>query len=429
MMDGRIGAIRAALDEAGADRHPHHVLCGEIRLAFYGPFRDAVGSGRALRGDKKTYQMDPANTDEALREVALDLAEGADMVMVKPGMPYLDIVRRVKDRFGVPTFAYQVSGEYAMIMAAVNNGWLEHDRAMMESLLGFKRAGANGVLTYFAVEAARLLQVPLTEEAQAMNTDWLALPTDRRRHWRRGRHGPRHCRRLRGGGCRRRPARPREGGAAGARGPAHRRRRPRRRHPCDTGSEASIADAARASADKLGPADILVNNAGILRAGPLATLPLEEWNTLLGVNLTGYLLCAQAFRPQMLGRGGALVHIASIAASNPQPRSGGYSPSKAAVAMLSRQLALEWGPDGIRSNVVSPGLIRTPMSESFYQAPGVKERREAMLPLRRIGTPAGHCRCRDLPRQRAGRLRHRRRDPGRWRPRPGHHGAHPTPGY
>ncbi|WP_043335343.1 SDR family NAD(P)-dependent oxidoreductase [Belnapia moabensis] len=156
---------------------------------------------------------------------------------------------------------------------------------------------------------------------------------------------------------------------------------------CDTGSEASIADAARASADKLGPADILVNNAGILRAGPLATLPLEEWNTLLAVNLTGYLLCAQAFRPQMLGRGGSLVHIASIAASNPQPRSGGYSPSKAAVAMLSRQLALEWGPDGIRSNVVSPGLIRTPMSESFYQAPGVKERREAILPLRRIGTP------------------------------------------
>ena len=156
---------------------------------------------------------------------------------------------------------------------------------------------------------------------------------------------------------------------------------------CDTGSEASIADAARACADKLGPADILVNNAGILRAGPLANLPLEEWNTLLAVNLTGYLLCAQAFRPQMLGRPAALVHIASIAASNPQPRSGGYSPSKAAVAMLSRQLALEWGPDGIRSNIVSPGLIRTPMSESFYQAPGVKERREAMLPARRIGTP------------------------------------------
>ena len=118
--------------------------------AFYGPFRDAVGSGSALKGDKKTYQMDPANSDEALREVALDLAEGADMVMVKPGMPYLDIVRRVKERFGVPTFAYQVSGEYAMITAAANNGWLDRERAMMESLLAFKRAGANGVLTYFA---------------------------------------------------------------------------------------------------------------------------------------------------------------------------------------------------------------------------------------------------------------------------------------
>ena len=127
--------------------------------AFYGPFRDAVGSGASLKGgDKKTYQMDPANSDEALREVALDLAEGADMVMVKPGMPYLDIVRRVKDRFAVPTFAYQVSGEYAMIMAAVRNGWLDHDRAMMESLLGFKRAGADGVLTYFAVDAARKLR-------------------------------------------------------------------------------------------------------------------------------------------------------------------------------------------------------------------------------------------------------------------------------
>jgi porphobilinogen synthase len=126
--------------------------------AFYGPFRDAVGSAGALIGDKKTYQMDPANSDEALSEVALDLAEGADMVMVKPGLPYLDIVRRVKDRFGVPTFAYQVSGEYAMIMAAVGHGWLDHDRAMMESLLAFKRAGANGVLTYFAPAAARLLK-------------------------------------------------------------------------------------------------------------------------------------------------------------------------------------------------------------------------------------------------------------------------------
>jgi NAD(P)-dependent dehydrogenase (short-subunit alcohol dehydrogenase family) len=156
---------------------------------------------------------------------------------------------------------------------------------------------------------------------------------------------------------------------------------------CDTGSEGSIADAALASADRLGPADILVNNAGILRPGALATLPLEEWNTLLTINLTGYLLCAQAFRHQMIGRGGAMVHIASIAASNPQPRSGAYSASKAAAAMLSRQLALEWGPDGIRSNVVSPGFIRTPMSESFYQQPDVKERREKMLPSRRIGTP------------------------------------------
>jgi NAD(P)-dependent dehydrogenase (short-subunit alcohol dehydrogenase family) len=156
---------------------------------------------------------------------------------------------------------------------------------------------------------------------------------------------------------------------------------------CDIGSESSIADAARATQDRLGQVDILVNNAGILRAGPLASLPLEEWNTLLTVNLTGYLLCAQAFRPQMLGRGGAIVSIASIAASNPQPRSGAYSPSKAAVAMLSRQLALEWGPDGIRSNIVSPGLVRTPMSEPFYQAPGVAEKRAAMVPLRRVATP------------------------------------------
>ena len=126
--------------------------------AFYNPFRDAVGSGGALKGDKKTYQMDPANSDEALREVALDVAEGADMVMVKPGLPYLDIVRRVKEQFGVPTFAYQVSGEYSMVMAAVQNGWLEHHRAMMETLIAFKRAGCNGVLTYFAPEAAKLLR-------------------------------------------------------------------------------------------------------------------------------------------------------------------------------------------------------------------------------------------------------------------------------
>jgi porphobilinogen synthase len=158
MMDGRIGAIRGALDAQGFIDTRIMSYAAKYASAFYGPFRDALGSGRALRGDKKTYQMDPANSDEALREVALDLAEGADMVMVKPGMPYLDIVRRVKDRFGVPTFAYQVSGEYAMIMAAVQNGWIEHERAMLESLTGFKRAGANGVLTYFAVEAARRLR-------------------------------------------------------------------------------------------------------------------------------------------------------------------------------------------------------------------------------------------------------------------------------
>ena len=158
MMDGRVAAIRAALDARGLIDTRIMSYAAKYASAFYGPFRDAVGSASALVGDKKTYQMDPANTDEALREVALDLAEGADMVMVKPGMPYLDIIRRVKDRFGVPTFAYQVSGEYAMIMAAVGHGWLEHERAMMESLLAFKRAGANGVLTYFAVEAARRLR-------------------------------------------------------------------------------------------------------------------------------------------------------------------------------------------------------------------------------------------------------------------------------
>ena len=158
MMDGRIGAIRQALDAQGFIDTRIMSYAAKYASAFYGPFRDALGSGKALRGDKKTYQMDPANSDEALREVALDLAEGADMVMVKPGMPYLDIVRRVKDRFAVPTFAYQVSGEYAMIMAAVQNGWIEHERAMMESLMGFKRAGANGVLTYFAVEAAERLR-------------------------------------------------------------------------------------------------------------------------------------------------------------------------------------------------------------------------------------------------------------------------------
>jgi len=157
MMDGRVGAIRAALDAAGLIDTRIMSYAAKYASAFYGPFRDAVGSSTSLKGDKKTYQMDPANSDEALREVELDLLEGADMVMVKPGMPYLDILRRVHERFGVPSFAYQVSGEYAMIMAAVRNGWLDHDRAMMESLMAFKRAGAAGVLTYFAPAAAKLL--------------------------------------------------------------------------------------------------------------------------------------------------------------------------------------------------------------------------------------------------------------------------------
>ena len=156
MMDGRVGAIRAALDEAGLIDTRIMSYAAKYASAFYGPYRDAVRSAR-LNGDKKTYQMDPANGDEALREVEMDLLEGADMVMVKPGLPYLDILRRVHERFAVPTFAYQVSGEYAMIMAAVGNGWLDHDRAMMESLMAFKRAGAAGVLTYFAPAAARLL--------------------------------------------------------------------------------------------------------------------------------------------------------------------------------------------------------------------------------------------------------------------------------
>ena len=158
MMDGRIGAIRAALDEAGLIDTRIMSYAVKYASAFYGPFRDAVGTGSMLKGDKKTYQMDPANTDEALREVAMDLAEGADMVMVKPGMPYLDVVRRVHERFGVPTFAYQVSGEYAMIAGAAERGWIDGDRAMLESLIGFKRAGAAGVLTYFALAAARLLR-------------------------------------------------------------------------------------------------------------------------------------------------------------------------------------------------------------------------------------------------------------------------------
>ena len=159
MMDGRIGAIRAALEARGFIHTRIMAYSAKFASAFYGPFRDAVGSASYLgKADKKAYQMDPGNSDEALREVALDLAEGADMVMVKPGLPYLDIVRRVKDEFRVPTFAYQVSGEYAMLKAAAQNGWLDHDAVMMESLLAFKRAGADGVLSYFALEAARLLK-------------------------------------------------------------------------------------------------------------------------------------------------------------------------------------------------------------------------------------------------------------------------------
>ena len=158
MMDGRIGAIRAALETAGLIHTRIMAYSAKYASAFYGPFRDAVGSAANLgKSNKKVYQMDPGNSDEALREVALDIAEGADMVMVKPGMPYLDIVRRVKDEFRVPTFAYQVSGEYAMLKAAAQNGWLDHDLVMMESLLAFKRAGADGVLTYFARDAARRL--------------------------------------------------------------------------------------------------------------------------------------------------------------------------------------------------------------------------------------------------------------------------------
>ena len=158
MMDGRVGAIRTALEASGFKNTLIMAYAAKYASAFYGPFRDAVGSAKALTGDKRTYQMDPANGDEAMREVALDLAEGADMVMVKPGMPYLDLVRRVKDTFQVPTFAYQVSGEYSMLMAAIERGWLDRDRAILESLIGFKRAGAAGILTYFARDAAKLLK-------------------------------------------------------------------------------------------------------------------------------------------------------------------------------------------------------------------------------------------------------------------------------
>ncbi|MCG8503087.1 MAG: porphobilinogen synthase, partial [Sphingomonadales bacterium] len=157
MMDGRVGAIRAALDAAGHENVLIMAYAAKYASAFYGPFRDAVGSAANLQGDKKTYQMDPANGAEALREVALDVAEGADSVMVKPGLPYLDVVAAVKQTFGVPTFAYQVSGEYAMIAAASGNGWLDREAVILESLIAFRRAGADGILTYFAREAARLI--------------------------------------------------------------------------------------------------------------------------------------------------------------------------------------------------------------------------------------------------------------------------------
>jgi porphobilinogen synthase len=157
MMDGRIGAIRKALDAADFTDVSIMAYAAKYASVFYGPFRDAVGSAKTLTGDKRTYQMDPANTDEALREVALDVEEGADMLMVKPGLPYLDIVRRVKETFAMPTFAYQVSGEYAMIMAAAQNGWLDGERAMWESLTAFKRAGADGILTYFSPRVAEAL--------------------------------------------------------------------------------------------------------------------------------------------------------------------------------------------------------------------------------------------------------------------------------
>ena len=157
MMDGRIGAIRDALDAAGHQDVAIMSYATKFASAFYGPYREAIGTGGLLKGDKKTYYIDPSNSDEAVRETEQDLAEGADMIMVKPGLPYLDIVRRLKDEFAMPTFAYQVSGEYAMIEAAAANGWLDGERAMMESLLAFKRAGCDGILTYFAPRVAELL--------------------------------------------------------------------------------------------------------------------------------------------------------------------------------------------------------------------------------------------------------------------------------
>ncbi len=158
MMDGRVAAIRSGLDSEGFQNVQIMAYAAKYASAFYGPFRDAIGTKAVLTGDKRTYQMDPANSEEALREVQIDLEEGADMVMVKPGLPYLDIIHRVKETFGAPTFAYQVSGEYAMIMAAAGNGWLDGDKAMMESLLAFKRAGADGILTYFAPRAAEMMK-------------------------------------------------------------------------------------------------------------------------------------------------------------------------------------------------------------------------------------------------------------------------------
>ena len=159
MMDGRIGVIRAALDAEGFENVQIMSYAAKYASAFYGPFRDAIGTRKILSGDKRTYQMDPANSNEALQEVALDLEQGADMVMVKPGMPYLDVIRRIADTFQVPTFAYQVSGEYAMIMAAAQNGWIDREKAMMEALVAFNRAGASGVFTYFALEAAKLIHM------------------------------------------------------------------------------------------------------------------------------------------------------------------------------------------------------------------------------------------------------------------------------
>jgi len=161
MMDGRIGSLRTALEKAGHNQVQIMAYAAKYASAFYGPFRDAVGSSGALRGDKRTYQMDYANSDEAIREVELDLAEGADMVMIKPGMPYLDIVSRVKQTFGVPTYAYQVSGEYAMLMAAAQNGWLDGDKVVIEALHAFKRAGADGILTYFALDVAKRIKAGL----------------------------------------------------------------------------------------------------------------------------------------------------------------------------------------------------------------------------------------------------------------------------